>query len=111
MFLGRQYPATQMGQYQFRSLDISGYGWPASGTDYAGNPVTATQMETTLHSIVTALQGGQYLEVQDAKGRHMYGTFTADPEISDDTGSTGYPGWQTVSCTFVETAAPAGGST
>jgi hypothetical protein len=59
-------------------------------------------MEAMVTNLVGDLQAGKYIELQDAKGRHFYGTFTQDPEITDETGASGGAGWQTMTCSFVE---------
>jgi hypothetical protein len=99
VFMGRSKPATEIGQYQFRGLDLS-YRWPANGKDIAGNAITAASMETAVNNLVTDLQNGKYIQIQDAKGRNLYGTFTQDPKITDEVGDLN--GWQTLSCSFVE---------
>jgi len=81
--MGRGKPATEVGQYQFRGMDLQ-YRWPANGKDIAGNAVTAAQMETALNNLVTDLQNGKYIQIQDAKGRNLYGVVSQDPEITDE---------------------------
>jgi hypothetical protein len=101
VFLGRAKPAEELGQYTFRGMDLQ-YRWPANGKDIAGNAVTAAQMETAVNGLVTDLQAGKFIQIQDAKGRNLYGVFTADPEIADEVDQLA--GWQSLSCSFVELA-------
>jgi hypothetical protein len=100
-FISRDKPATQVGQYLYGSVDVT-FSWPPVGTDYAGNPITAMQMEQTVANMVDQLQSGQFIEFWDARGRHYYGTFSADPQISDDGSDGTWSGWQTLTCSVVE---------
>lgn len=101
VFMGRGKPATELGQYSFRGMDLQ-YRWPATGKDITGAGVTAAQMEAAVNGLVSDLQAGKFIQIQDAKGRNLYGVFIADPEITDEVSP--YPGWQTLACSFVEAA-------
>lgn len=101
VFMGRGKPASEVGQYSFRGMDLQ-YRWPANGKDIAGSAITAASMETAVNNLITDLQAGKYIQVQDAKGRNLYGVFTADPEITDEVDQLA--GWQTLACSFVEVA-------
>jgi hypothetical protein len=102
--MGRAKPATELGQYSFRTVDLQ-YAFPATGTDYDGShTVTGDTLESRITTLISNLQAGLYVELQDAKGRHLYGTLTQDPEITDETGGGVGAGWRSVSMSFAEIA-------
>ncbi len=112
LFLGRSYPASEIGKYAFRAFDLS-YRWPQTwgGLNTGTLLPTGTAADVLIDNMISDIMAGGTIRLQTPQfstqyggAGHiyvMYGTFTAEPKI------TYLPaGWFGLTVSWAETQAP-----